>query len=64
MGHPISILCISWVADWTVLTNGTRRIHTLSAVKSSSYMDIKCLNCNTTVYYTLVNSDYWGPLKK
>ena len=21
-------------------------------------------NCYTTVYYTLINSDYWGPLKK
>lgn len=59
-----SILCISWVVDFTVLMNVTRRIHTLSAVKLSSYMNIKCLNCNTTVYYTLINSDYWGPLKK
>ena len=59
-----SKLCISWVVGFTVLMNVTRRIHTLSAVKSSSYMDIKCLNCYTTVYYTLVNSDYWGPLKK
>lgn len=59
-----SKLCISWVVGFTVLMNVTRRIHTLSAVKSSSYMDIKCLNCYTTVYYTLINSDYWGPLKK
>ena len=45
-----SKLCISWVVGFTVLMNVTRRIHTLSAVKSSSYMDIKCLNCYTTVY--------------
>lgn len=32
--------------------------------QASSYMDIKCLNCYTTVYYTLVNSDHWGPLTK
>lgn len=54
-----SKLCISWVVGFTVLMNVTRRIHTLSAVKSSSYMDITATLQFITRSLTVTTGDHW-----